>query len=133
MRKLVFAVSVCAGLFSGGHAVAQQNLRDVAEVTEGLIAVGIAYEISEVCGSLEARLLRGVTYLNQLRGRARELGFSRSEIDAYIKNDAEKKHLEGIARQRLGALGATPGDAQSHCIVGRREIAQGSTIGYFLK
>lgn len=129
--------SVLAGAVSliaiSGHAAAQDKLSDVGYVTEGLIAVGMAYELSEVCDDLDARTLRGLSYLNQLRSHARGLGFSNDEIKAYTDNKAEQDRLEAIARSRLAAMGAKPGDAASHCSVGKAEIAKGSTIGYLLR
>jgi len=112
---------------------AQQALKDVAYVTEGLIAVGIAYELSEVCDDIDARLLRGLGYLNQLKSHAKGLGFSNAEIDAYTDNKAEQDRLEQIARARLVSMGATPGDEASHCAVGRSEISKQTTIGYLLR
>lgn len=114
-------------------APAQQSLRNVGYVTEGLIAVGIAYEISEVCGSISARTLRGLGYLNQLRSHARGLGYSNAQIKDFTDSKTEQDRLEAIARQRLANMGAAPGDAASHCAVGRAEIAKESTIGYLLR
>lgn len=117
----------------GGHATAKPELKDVTEISEGIIAVGIAYEISEVCASIEPRTLRGIFYLNSLRSRARNLGYSHAEIEAYINNDAEKVRLEAVARGRLADMGAIPGNAESHCVVGRAEIARQSAIGRLLR
>lgn len=134
MRKSPFILAATlAGALAGGQASAQQQLKDVGYVTEGLIAVGIAYEISEVCDGISARTLRGIGYLNQLRSHAKGLGFSNSEISAYTDNRAEQDRLEAIARQRLVTMGANPGDAAAHCAVGRAEIAKESTIGYLLR
>jgi len=133
MQKLLAASVLSLSVGISGPATAQKSLGDVAYITEGLIAVGIAYEISEVCNDIDARLLRGIGYLNQLRDHARGLGYSRSEIDAYVDNKAEQDRLEGIARGRLKAMGAAPGDEASHCAVGRDEIAKQSTIGYLLR
>ncbi len=134
MRKspLILAATLATAL-AGGHASAQQSLKDVSYVTEGLIAVGMAYELSEVCGDLDARLFRGIGYLNQLKSHAKGLGFSNAQIDDYTDNKAEQDRLEAIARQRLVSLGAQPGDEGSHCSVGKAEIAKGSTIGYLLR
>lgn len=132
MSPLFLAGAMSLSL-TGGVAAAQQKLSEVSYVTEGLIAVGIAYEISEVCDDLSARTIRGITYLNQLRSYAREQGFSNDEIKEYTDNDAEQDKLEAIARARLEAMGATPKDVASHCAVGRSEIAKGSTIGYLLR
>lgn len=135
MNRLMKTTAACVmslGLMAQASQ-AQQSLRDVGYVTEGLIAVGIAYEISQVCGSLSARTFRGLGYLNQLSNHAKGLGFSSAQIDAYRKDKAEQDRLEAIARARLAAMGAEPGNAASHCAVGRAEIAKESTIGYLLR
>ena len=112
---------------------AQQSLRNVSYVTEGLIAVGIAYEISEVCDSISARTFRGLGYLNQLRNHALGLGYSNAQIKEFTDSKTEQDRLEAIARDRLVNMGAAPGDAAAHCAVGRAEIAKESTIGYLLR
>lgn len=132
MFRSTCLAAVSAALFSTPLS-AQQRLSDVGYVTEGLIAVGIAYEISEVCDSISPRTLRGLAYLNQLRNHAKGLGFSGAEIDAYTDDRAEQDRLEGVARQRLASMGAKPGDESSHCAVGQAEINKGSTIGYLLR
>ncbi|MEO9865690.1 MAG: DUF5333 domain-containing protein [Yoonia sp.] len=132
LSKIATAGVLSLGLMTNA-ATAQQSLRDVGYVTEGLIAVGIAYEISEVCDGISARTLRGLGYLNQLQNHAKGLGFTSAQIDAFRKDKGEQDRLEAIARQRLAAMGATPGNAASHCTVGRAEIAKESTIGYLLR
>lgn len=112
---------------------AQAGLPDEAEINEGLIATAIAYEISEKCGPISARMLRGISYLNTLRDRARQLGYSNAEIDAYVGNREEKRRLEAIARARLADMGAVVGQEASYCAVGRQEIAAGSAIGRLLR
>lgn len=134
MRTIpIILASAIALAMAGGQASAQKDLSEVKYVTEGLIAVGIAYELSEVCGDLSARTFRGISYLNQLRSHARDLGYSNDEIKAFTDNEAEQDKLEAIARSRLVTMGAAPGDAASHCAVGKAEIAKGSTIGYLLR
>jgi hypothetical protein len=132
INKFATVTLMSLGLMTNA-ASAQQSLRDVGYVTEGLIAVGIAYEISEVCSSISARTLRGLGYLNQLSNHAKGLGFTSAQIDAFRKDRVEKDRLESIARSRLASMGARPGDAASHCAVGRAEIAKESTIGYLLR
>jgi hypothetical protein len=113
--------------------VQAQSVGDLTVVTEGLIAAGIAYEIGDKCDSIDARLIRGIAFLNGLRDAASDAGFSDAEIDAYIDDDAEKDRLEAIARERLAAMGAVPGDAESYCAVGAAEMAAGSQIGLLLR
>ena len=127
MRTPLTALALCLAL------PAQAELRDEPRVTEGLIAVGIAYEISEVCPQIGPRRLRGLNYLFSLKGIARDLGYSEAQIDAFVDSKSEQDRLEAIARTRLQQLGAQPGDAASHCAVGRAEMARDSAIGRLLR
>ncbi|WP_308917539.1 DUF5333 domain-containing protein [Jannaschia sp. LMIT008] len=114
-------------------AVASADLADERGITEGLITVGIAYEIAEVCPDIDGRRFRGLRYLLALRSAAEDMGYSAAEIDAFVDDDAEKDRLEAIARRRLQAKGARPGDPGSHCRVGMAEVASGSQIGRLLR
>lgn len=114
-------------------ASAKPPLGDVPAIRDGLIDVAIAYEISEVCPSIKARLLAGIGRLNGLKQAARNMGYSRSEVDAFIDNDAEKDRLEALARAKLARLGAARGDVDAHCRVGRSEMSRQSAIGTLLR
>ena len=108
------------------------GLEQEPRITEGLIAVGIAYEISEVCPEIGPRRLRGLQALLGLRAEAVRLGYSSAEIEAFIDDDAAKDRLEVVARRRLADKGASRGDVAAHCRVGEAEMAQGSAIGQLL-
>jgi hypothetical protein len=134
MKKLaLIAVMTFATVMSAGHLSAQTALKDVAKVRDGIIFVGMAYELSEECGSLDARLFRGLSYLQSLKSHASSLGYSDAEIDAYINDDAEKDRLEAIARAQLAQLGVVRGDEASHCTVGRAQIAANTRVGWLLR
>lgn len=134
MKKLALgAVLAVATVMAAGHASAQTALKDVAHVRDGIIAVGMAYEISEQCDNIRARLFRGYGYLQSLRSHASSLGFSDEEIDAYINDKAEKDRLEGIARAQLASLGAVADDPDSYCAVGRAQIAANTRVGWLLR
>lgn len=135
MNKFVIMASVLVlgTVMLAGRLSAQQSLRDVSYVTEGLIAVGMALEISEQCDSLSPRLLTGYSYLNQLKSHAKGLGFSDDQIDAFTNDRAEKTRLEAVARNRLEGLGVVAGQADSYCQVGRAQIAAGTTVGQLLR
>jgi hypothetical protein len=128
IRRTAFALCLVAA-----PAAANPPLAEQAEISEGLIAAAIAYEIGDKCDSLDARLLRGIAFLNGLRSRASDLGYSDAEIDAYMDDRAEKRRLEAVARQRLRDLGGVEGDWDSYCAVGRDQMAAGSQIGQLLR
>lgn len=134
MKTSILSVTAAIALVAlSGSVFAKPALKDVSVVREGVITVGIAYEISQKCDSLRARTFRGLSFLNSLQEHARSLGYTKAEIDAYVDDRAEKNHLESIARTRLVEMGAVSGDAASYCAVGRSEVAAGSQIGRLLR
>lgn len=135
-KRLALTFALAAGpalVFGPLPALALGPLKDVAYVRDGIIAVGIAYEIGDKCGSIEARYLRGLGLLNDLKAHAAGLGYTDAEIDAYIDDDAEKDRLEAVARQQLADLGAVAGDEASYCAVGEAQIAAGTQVGQLLR
>lgn len=132
MNKIL-PVALIAALSWGGTVSAQTPLKDVPEVRDGIIAVGMAFELSEKCSTLSARTWRGYLFLQSLRSRAAALGYSNAEIDAYIDDDTEKRRLEGIARARLAELGVISDDEATYCAVGRAQIAANTRVGSLLR
>ena len=130
MHRLFILVTLT---LTAQSALALGPLKDVATVRDGIIAVGMAYEIGDKCGSIEARYLRGLGVLNQIKAEAAGLGYSDAEIDAYIGDDGEKDRLEAMARQQLADLGAVVGDEASFCAVGAAQIAAGTQVGQLLR
>ena len=131
-RKSLAAFGLAAVLLAGPVG-AQTPLKDVAYVRDGIIHVGMAYEISEKCGDLSARLFRGLGFLQSLKNHARGLGYTEAEIDAYVNDAAEKDRLEAIARAALADLGVVEGVESSYCAVGRAQIAANTRVGWLLR
>ncbi|MEO1640726.1 MAG: DUF5333 domain-containing protein [Pseudomonadota bacterium] len=116
-----------------GASSAQTPLKDVERISNGIVFTGMAYEISERCGAISARLFRGINYLQSLRNHARELGYSEAEIDAYINDDTEKDRLEAIAREQLRLLGVIDGEEATYCAVGEAQMAANTRVGWLLR
>lgn len=131
MYKTLMTAALLASALTGTAQAA--GLKDEAEIRDGLLVVGMAYEISEKCESIDARWIAGASTLLNLKSRARALGYSSAEIDAYVDNKAEKARLEGIARAQLVQLGVTPGVEETYCTVGRDQIAKGTGVGRLLR
>lgn len=124
---------ITGAALAAGATTALGDLRNEPVITNGLIDTAIAYEIGRRCDSLEARIVQGINFLYALRAEASALGYSESEINAYIENEAEKDRLEAIARQKLASLGGVDGDWETYCAVGRAQIAEGTQIGQLLR
>lgn len=102
-------------------------------ISDGLIAAAIAYEIGERCANVSTRLVRGLSFLASLRSEARRLGYSAAEIDAYMRDRAEKTRLEAAAWERFAALGGNRADSATFCAVARSQMAAGTQIGQLLR
>ena len=129
---LVSAIAF-ACIISAGAASAQTALKEVAHVRDGIIDVGMAYELSEHCDSIRARLFRGLGFLQSLKSHASELGFTDQEIDEYVNDRNEEKRLEAIARAKLATLGVVEGEEASYCAVGLAQIAANTRVGWLLR
>lgn len=129
MRTMTMAliISLLAGAVS-----AKPHLRDVPEIDGTLLAVGIADEIRKNCPDISARMVKAYRVVTGVGARARELGYSEEEIDAYRKSDAEKARLIAKRDAYLKAGGAANG-AKGYCSLGRKEIEKGGQIGALLR
>jgi len=135
MKKTLITVvtaAICA-MSLAGSAAAKPALKDVGAVREGIIAIGMAYEITQNCGSIRPRYFRAIGYLKALKDHAKGLGYSDSEIDAYIGDKTEESRLKGIARGRLSDMGAVAGDEASYCTVGQAEIDKNDVVGQLMR
>jgi len=130
----ISAIALITGFaVAAGATAVRGELRDEASITEGLIAVAIAYEIGERCDELSARRLTGINYLFALKAEAERLGYSEAEIDAFVDSDAEQDRLEGVARERLRGFGALEGQWHTYCTVGTAQIDGDTLVGRLLR
>lgn len=132
-QNFIMAASIAVGVALAGAASAKSGLKDEASVREGIIATGMAYEITDKCGSISPRYFRAISYLNSLKSLAKSLGYSDSDVDAYTNDKAEENRLKAIARARLAEMGAVAGNEASYCTVGRNEMAKNSVIGQLIR
>lgn len=132
MRKFVPAL-VAMSLGLSTPAVAKTPLREVAEIDDGLFAVAVADEIRKQCDTISARMIRAFMYMNALERRAKELGYSQTEIKAYVKSPEEKARMRARGEAFLKANGVSYADPETFCTLGRTEIAKGTQIGQLLR
>ena len=131
MRKLMIALM--STVLLTGAAAAKPPLRDVPQIDDALLDLGLADRIRKECPDISARMFRALSYLNNLQSTARDLGYSEAEIDAYRKSDAEKARMKARGAAYLKANGVDTSDPQSYCALGRAEIQKSSRIGSLLR
>ena len=127
-RALVALTSMAAGL-----ALAKPALRDVPQVDDALFDLGVADLIRKNCPDISARMFKAIQYVTKLEKKARDLGYSKAEIEAYTDSDADKDRMRARAAALFKAKGVDTSDPQSYCAFGRTEIQNKSRIGSLLK
>ena len=130
MRAMTMALILS---LTAGVASAKPHLRDVPEIDGTILAVGIADEIRKNCPDISARLLRAYSVINGLKSKARGMGYTDDEIDAYRSSDAEKARLKAKRAAYLAQGGVTAGQPASYSARGRQEIEKVGQIGALLR
>ncbi|MFD2738599.1 DUF5333 domain-containing protein [Sulfitobacter aestuarii] len=132
MKKIILTALLGAGLLASPLA-AKPPLREVAAIDDALLDLGIADRIRKNCPSISARMLKAYGYVYGLKDKARELGYSDAEIDAYVDSDAEKARMKARGAAFFKARGVDTSNPDSYCALGREEIQKSSRIGSLLK
>ena len=112
---------------------AKPPLSQVSEIDDGLMAIAIADEIRKSCDDISARMIRAYRQIKALESRAKALGYSDDEIDAYVNSEAEKKRMRKKAETWLASKGISASDEKALCRFGREDIARGGPVGFFLR
>nr|WP_325253782.1 DUF5333 domain-containing protein [Amylibacter sp.] len=129
MRVLIIAALTG---FMATSALANPPLREVKQINDGLLYVGLADEIRKTCDGISGRIFKGIGRLRAIHRLALDMGYSKEEIETFVDNRAEKDRLKALGKAYLKANGASQSDPQSMCALGRKEIAQQSEIGTLL-
>lgn len=130
VSRLALPLALVAFTATGAGASALEPLSENTYVTDRLIAARVADRIRKTCpDEIGARLLYAFQQAFALKGWAQDQGYSGDEIDRFLKDRAEKKAIYAKAEEYLAANGATNGNVQGFCDLGRREIAAGSIAG----
>ncbi|MEX0368738.1 MAG: DUF5333 domain-containing protein [Ruegeria sp.] len=114
-------------------AQAKPPLREVKEIDNELYYIAIANEISKQCDAIAGRRMKAIGVMWGLRSKANSLGYSDSEIRAYVESDAEKARMRAKGEAYLAQKGVTYERPESFCALGRAEIKRNSAIGVYLR
>jgi predicted secreted protein len=132
IRRIAYGAAFSALLCGAVLAQEKPALREVPALDNGLFTLGLADQIRKTCPSISARMLAALGAYSDLRQTAREMGYTRDEVEAHLDSDAEKERLRARARAYFEQKGVRP-DAAGHCTLGQMEIAAGSDVGRLLR
>lgn len=128
-----FAPLTLAALLMAVPAFALEPLPEEKHINDSLRAGRIGDVIRKTCPTISARMFVVLGKIEALKGYALEKGYTRAEVEAFIKNPDQKARLRAEADAYLAAAGAVAGQPETYCAVGEAEIAQNSLIGQLLR
>ena len=128
LAGLALAFMAASGALAGGLPPLSEN----RHVVESLRAAVVADAIRRECPSIHGRIFLALRKARQLERYARSLGYSKAEIDAFIRSPEEKARIIALARAYAAEKGVVEGDKETYCRLGREEIAKGTLTGQLL-
>lgn len=121
-----------AATLLAGPVAALPSLSQNDHINSRLMSARVADRIRTECTSLNARMVYAYGQARQLKRYAESLGYSSEQIDAFLDSRTERDRIYAAADRYLTQAGASRGDGESYCRVGRDEIARNTYIGSFL-
>ena len=133
--------SLAAGLLAAALAVATPAvangelppLREQDYIYNRLFAAAVGDEIRKACPDISPRWFRVLRGRYDLENRARDLGYTREQVEAFIESEEEQDRMRRLRDAYLERHGVVKGDSESYCDLGRAEIERNSLIGYLLR
>jgi hypothetical protein len=116
------------------QAEVNDTLRNTPAIYNGLFTAALIKHVVDTCPAVSppGRLTR-VNYFLSLYNRARALGFSRAQIEAFVEDEAERARLRGIVLSHLRRAGVDPESEAEVCAFARTQIAERTALGRQLR
>lgn len=133
LTKTLAVVTLALTPLMAVQAQAKPPLSEVAAIDDALFDLGLADRIRKNCPTISARMLKAIGYVRGIEKKARDMGYTQAEIDAYTDSDADKDRLRAKAAKFFAARGVDPSKPESYCAVGLEEIQKSSRIGSLLR
>ena len=132
--NLRFFVLICFCLLSFiPMANAKSLLIDNENIWHELLQISVANKISEECTSIDARKIKGLFALLQIKSVAKELGYTDNEINEFVSSEENKKKLKNETDIYLLDNGVDLNNVKIICLFGHSEMDQETTIGSLLR
>ncbi len=112
---------------------ARTKLQDDTTIENGLTVVAIGKLLYKGCDNISPRRIKAFSFARSLQSRARGLGYTDAEIDAYLDSETDKNRVKKKARTYLSSRGVDFDNPATLCSVGASEIKTETDVGKFLR
>lgn len=139
MKTPILALALAAVINgSAGAATTQAEVNDAlrgnSAIYNGLFTAALIKHVTDTCPAIAppGRATRASFFLG-LYNRARGLGYSRSQIQAFVEDKAEQEQMRGLVMAHLRRAGVDPKSETEVCAYARSEISQATALGRQLR
>ncbi|MEL6172354.1 MAG: DUF5333 domain-containing protein [Pseudomonadota bacterium] len=129
-RVALFATMLAVSLAS---APAHAGLEQEKDINDGLFVIAIADKIRRACDSIGARIFVAKSYVDGLKQKANDRGYTDKEINAHIEDKEKRAKMRAWRNSYFESKGASNLDPESLCVLGRSEIASETAVGKLLR
>lgn len=131
MKTTIHSLILSATL--AGPALALVPINEEPLIHDKLLQGFIGDTITDNCPTMEARKLRALGELLDIRDYALAQGYEADVVKDFVTSKEEKAKFRTEASEWLAAKGAEPGNPDAYCQIGAAEIAADSLIGQLLR
>jgi hypothetical protein len=116
------------------QAEVNASIRANPDLYNPLFTAAVIRQVVKYCDSLEgpSRLQRQA-YFVPLYLAARNAGYSRAQLEAFVEDEDEREHMKVLVAQYLRERGVELTDNDAVCAYGRQQIEAGTAIGQRLR
>ena len=131
MRVLIAISLLC---FYGVYSVnAKTLLINNVEIWNSLLKISVANKVSEDCESIDARKIKGLMALLEVKNVARNLGYTSDEIGEFVNSEENRERLSKHTDEFFKDNGVNMENSNAICEFGMNEINEKTPIGSLLR
>ena len=103
------------------------------EIWNSLLKISVANKVSEDCESIDARKIKGLMALLEVKNVARNLGYTSDEIGEFVNSEENRERLSKHTDEFFKDNGVNIENSNAICEFGMNEINEKTPIGSLLR
>tara|TARA_B100000475_G_C14986359_1_gene310400 strand:- start:559 stop:945 length:387 start_codon:yes stop_codon:yes gene_type:complete len=103
------------------------------EIWNSLLKISVANKVSEDCESIDARKIKGLMALLEVKNVARNLGYTSDEIGEFVNSEENRERLSKHTDEFFKDNGVNMENSNAICEFGMNEINEKTPIGSLLR
>ena len=131
LRLLFVIFLLCFGSIYSINA--KTLLINNVEIWNSLLKISVANKVSEDCESIDARKIKGLMALLEVKNVARNLGYTSDEIGEFVNSEENRERLSKHTDEFFKDNGVNMENSNAICEFGMNEINEKTPIGSLLR